>query len=202
MPGHVKALTISGGTMFLYVPYKILVVMGTIKKKSNTATWLLPVISIGLSYLGRLSAGNALNKERKIYTKKFEQAPWSPPAWVFGPAWTINNIFMVNAIKRLLERDIPDKKKLLLLQGVIWTIFFSFNYVYFKKKSPVLATIWTMTDNVVALASFIIAMKNDKKLAYNYIPLLLWTTFASTLSGYQAAYNKDPLLKTKPILGN
>lgn len=176
--------------------------MNTIAKgfKKNKS-WLLPLLSIGLSYLGKLSGGDAMNDDKRIYRKKFEQAPWAPPAWLFAPAWTFNNIFLVNAVNRLLERNIPEKRKLLLLQGLIWTIFFSFNYVYVKKKSPVLATIWTMADNIAAVASFIIALRHDKKLAYNYIPLLLWTTFASTLSGYQAAYNKDPLLKTKPFIG-
>jgi translocator protein len=176
--------------------------MNTILRKEKAATdkwWVLPLISTGLSLLGKLSAGENTGQEKKIYTKKFKQAPWSPPAWLFGPAWTINNFFLMRAVKQLVEKDIPDKKKLLLLQGLIWTMFFTFNYVYFRKKSPVLATIWTMADNVLALASFIIALKNNKKLAYNYVPLLLWTTFASTLSGYQALYNKDPFLDTKAL---
>jgi tryptophan-rich sensory protein len=167
--------------------------------KPGVKPWQLAFISLGLSFLGKL-AGETNEKDRKVYTQKFRQAPWSPPPWVFGPAWTAINFFLVRSIKRILEKNIPDKKKLLVLQAAIWTIFFSFNYIYFKKKSPVLATAWTMADNALAIASFLIAFKNDKKTALHYLPLLLWTSFAATLSGYQALYNKDPYLKTKPLI--
>ena len=94
----------------------------------------------------------------------------------------------------------PEKRKLVLLQAGIWFIFFSFNYVYFRKKSPVLAAIWTMSDNILAIASIIASLRSDKKTALNYVPLLLWTTFASTLAGYQALKNPDPVFRTDALL--
>lgn len=171
-------------------------------KIKNLKWWQVALISIVVSALGTLSGGNPSKKKTKIYTKMLKQAPWAPPSWVFASAWTFNNFFLLLALKRIIETDknIPEKKKLLFLQLGIWSIFFSFNYVYFKKKSPVLAALWTITDNSLALTSLRYALKADKKLFVNYLPLSLWTSFASSLAVYQALKNNDKFLGTKALL--
>lgn len=169
-------------------------------KAGKLKWWQVALISVAVSALGGLSSMMGSKKERKLYNTKLKQAPWAPPAAVFAPAWTINNFFLINALRRILQKDMPEKRKLLLLQAGIWVIFFSFNYIYFRKKSPVLAAIWTMSDNILAIASMLLTMKSDKKTALNYAPLVLWTTFASTLADYQALKNPDPVLKTKALL--
>ena len=168
---------------------------------SNLKWWQVALISVAVSALGSLSALMSSKKQKKLYTDKLEQAPWSPPAWVFAPAWTLNNYFLLRALRRIIESDLPERRKLLLLQAGIWVVFFSFNYAYFKKKSPILADIWTMTDTVLSVASLILSAKADKRLAVNYVPLTLWTLFASTLAGYQVLKNPDPVFGTKALIG-
>lgn len=167
---------------------------------SKLKWWQIGLLSLALSTIGGLASMKSKKKERKLYNKQLKQAPWAPPAWLFAPAWTVNNYFLLTGLQHLLESDIPEKKKLLLLQSMIWVIFFSFGYVYFNKKSPILALIWTTADAKLAAISFYIAYKSDKKLALHYLPLLIWTTFASTLSDYQALKNADPVFKTKALL--
>jgi tryptophan-rich sensory protein len=162
--------------------------------------WQLALVSVAVSFLGRLSAGRNKNKEQQIYSRELKQANWAPPAWLFAPAWTVNNSFMLSALQRLLKLPNGNKKSLLWLQAGIWAIFFSFNYVYFRKKSPVLAAIWTKIDTGLALSSLILAWKADRKLAYKYIPLLAWTLFAGTVADYQALHNRDKVFKIDPVL--
>ena len=162
--------------------------------------WQLGLLSVAVSVLGGLSSFRSHKKERKLYNKQLKQAPWAPPAWVYGPAWSVNNFFTLLALQRLLKSDIPEKKKLLILQAMIWGIYFSFGYVYFNRQSPVLAAVWTKTNAVLALISCIIAFKSDRKLAAYYLPLLGWTSFASSFADYQMLTNPDPVFKSKPIL--
>lgn len=171
------------------------------KKLSNTLKWWqIGLISIVVSILGKLAGGNDTD-EQKIYTRELKQAPWAPPGWLFAPAWTINNFFLLVALQRLYHSQyLPERKKLLILQTIIWVIFFSFNYVYFRKKSTVLAAIWTMSDAVCAIASLILASKSDNKTSLTYLPLTVWTTFASTLAAYQALKNPDRALGTPALL--
>jgi len=170
------------------------------QKFKNLSWWQIALGSIALSVIGGLASMQSSKNEKKLYNKKLKQAPWAPPDWLFGPAWTVNNFFLLLALQKIVNSDAPQKHRLLALQLAIWIVFFSFGYVYFKKKSPVLAAIWTKADHVFALSSFFIARKMDKKLAAHYLPLLAWTGFASTLADYQALKNDDPVLKTKALL--
>ena len=167
---------------------------------SKLKWWQIGLLALTLSTIGGLSGMKSKKKERKLYNKQLKQAPWAPPAWLFAPAWTVNNYFLLTGLQHLLDLDIPEKKKLLLLQSMIWVIFFSFGYVYFNKKSSLLAAIWTMADAKLAALSFYIAYKSNKKLALYYLPLLIWTTFASTIADYQALKNADPVFRTKALL--
>lgn len=163
--------------------------------------WQVGLITLGVSLLGGLSAIMSRNKQRKLYTQELKQAPWAPPSWLFSPAWTFNNFFLINGLRNILKNDkLDNRKQLLYLQAAIWLVYFTFGYVYFKKKSPVLAAIWTKTDAGLAIASLILAAKSDKKLSLNYIPLSLWTLFASSVADYQALKNPDKVLETGPAL--
>ncbi|MBE7173567.1 MAG: tryptophan-rich sensory protein [Williamsia sp.] len=158
--------------------------------------WQIALISMGVSLLGKLSTGGSRKKEQRLYNVQLKQAPWAPPAWLFGVAWPLNNFFVLLALKELLGAEpIPERKKLLIMQGAIWLIFFSFGFVYFRKQSPLLAAAWTMADAGLSIASFLTARRIDKKLAYYYLPLLVWTSYASTVADYQALKNNDPVLK-------
>ncbi|MDQ6609600.1 MAG: tryptophan-rich sensory protein, partial [Bacteroidota bacterium] len=163
--------------------------------KTKSSWWQVLLATVAVSALGALSTGLSKGRERKLYNRQLKQAPWAPPAWVFGPAWSINNFFLLHALRDLLRRDdIPQKKKLLIQQALIWIIFFSFGYVYFQKKSPLLAAVWTLADALLAGNSFWSAYKANKTLGFKYLPLLGWTSYAGTVAVFQALKNDDPLL--------
>ncbi|PZF71937.1 TspO/MBR family protein [Taibaiella soli] len=165
-------------------------------RREEKFLWLkISLLTAAVSVLGMLSSGKR-TKTEKYYNKKLKTPVWAPPGWLFGPAWTFNNLFLIRALFRLMDKeaDVEDRKKLLGMQAAIWVCFFSFGYVFFKKRSPVLGAVWTQTDALLALASFVIAIRKDKKLAANYAPLLVWTWFASSVAWYTAVKNPDPLL--------
>lgn len=169
-------------------------------RKIQLNWWQLALATAAVSFLGSLAARNN-KQQRKLYEKELKQAPWAPPAWLFAPAWMLNNFFLLMGLQKLLQReDIPSRQKLLILQAGIWLIFFSFGYVYFKKRSPLLAATWTITDAVLATTSFIITNKENKDISYTYLPLVAWTSYASTVAVYQALKNPDPALNIHALL--
>jgi len=184
----------------------LLKVKGLVKKavsapeKGKVKWWHAALVLAVVTLIGALQSGSRKSNE-KFYEQQNDQAPWAPPAWLFGPAWTVNNIFLLwGLVKILNNKDLPNRKLLLSLQGGIWAIFLSFGYVYFRKGSPILAETWTQSDAILATASIVAALRADKKLAVAYAPLLLWTWFASSLSAYQAIHNPDPLFNTQAIV--
>ena len=160
--------------------------------------WQLGLATLAVSAIGARVGRKPGKSERKSF-EKLEQAPWAPPPWVFGPAWTVNNFFLLTALNRIMRSSNPDRSKLIYLQIPIWIIFFSFGYVYAQKRSPVLAAGWTVADALLAAASFLVARRHDRKTSYHFLPLLGWTTYAAALAVYQAAKNDDPVLETEAV---
>ncbi|SDM43718.1 tryptophan-rich sensory protein [Catalinimonas alkaloidigena] len=168
-----------------------------------TVKWWHGALFLGaVSVIGRISTGSIKdNKEQDEFYEKEKTPPWSPPAWLFGVAWPLNNIALTWGGLRLLNegKTLKNRNALLALQGVHWLIFMTFGWAYFRKKSPVLALAWTQADTLVALSSLTLAYRDDRKLAWAYLPLSLWTSFASSVAWYQALYNPDPYLETEPL---
>ncbi len=175
----------------------------TERKAAKLKWWHLALITAAVSFLGAVSGGSLSDKGQRKFYKELNQAPWAPPGWMFGPAWMFINFFLLLGLKRIIvSRRIRDKRKYLSVQGAIWFIFFTFNYIYFRRKSPVLAALWTKADFILAVTGLLVTLKVDRKAACTYVPLLLWTGFAGTVAAYQALYNPDPCLNTPALLTN
>ncbi len=171
------------------------------RQKFRLPWWQVALLSVGVSLLGRLSSSKSSAKKQKLYSKSLKQAPWAPPAVAFAVVWPVINFFLIQSLLRALQKEpSPAKRRQLVIQGFIWAIFFSFNYVYFSKKSSVLAAAWTMADSLLSILGFSFAYKMDKRMAYGYIPLAAWTIYASTVADYQALKNADPVVGTKALL--
>ncbi len=165
-------------------------------RRKRFPLWQAVIFYVAVTAIGIFS-GKPEGQSRRFY-KSQKQAPWAPPGWVFGPAWSFINILLTRALFILIhESDTRRRDRAMLaLQGGIWLIFISFGYVYFRKGSPVLAAVWTVADAGLATASIALARKKGPAFAAHYLPLLLWTYFASTVAIYQAIENRDPLLGT------
>ena len=75
----------------------------------NIKWWQIALAAVIVSAIGGLSSRRSNTKERALYEKELKQPPWAPPGWVFAPAWTFNNIFLLMALNRLLRKNIPEK---------------------------------------------------------------------------------------------
>ena len=111
--------------------------------------------------------------------------PWfTPPNWLFGPAWTLLYILMAYAFWRVLtlERPLADKRTaiaIFLLQvffNALWSI------VFFGMRSPgaalfVVAAMW-----LSILANSLAFARLDKVAAWLLVPYLAWTSYAAALN--------------------
>ena len=119
---------------------------------------------------------------------------WAPPAWAFPAAWTVNTLALAWAHQRLWRDGAnPRRGELLALLTAHWTLYATFDRVYFGERSPVLAAAWTAADFLVCHAGFYRALAVDRPAALAFVPVNLWLTLALPLGFYQAAANHDPL---------
>ncbi len=133
--------------------------------------------------------------------EKLRQAPFAPPAWVFGPVWTVNNASQLWGNLRLLNlpEDTPDRGKLLWLQGATWVLYSTFTWAYFRKRSPILALAWTAAFYILTIASAALSWRADRKMIFSFVTLLLWLSLATPVAAYQAIHNPDPVFRTPAL---
>ena len=91
---------------------------GDIVHPTRYRWWHAVAFGVGINAFSRLLTG-----DERLYAA-FKQAPFAPPAWVFGPAWGINNASVLAGNIRLLNLpSSPTRRRLLLLQAVSWLLF-------------------------------------------------------------------------------
>ncbi|MBI2012228.1 tryptophan-rich sensory protein [Candidatus Daviesbacteria bacterium] len=109
---------------------------------------------------------------------------FSPPNWVFGPAWTILYFLMGVAAYLVWIKDLEKKAVKKALSFFIAQLVFNFlwSILFFGLHSPILGLIDILTLWVLILITIIKFHKLSKVAAYLLIPYLLWVSFATILN--------------------
>lgn len=112
---------------------------------------------------------------------------WAPPAWLFGPVWSILYIFIAISFGAVFWRlwSKKKKKKLAIIIALPFALNLLFNALFtpiqFGLQNNVIAAI----DILLVLASLVWAMKSiypyARWITYMQIPYLLWVSFATVL---------------------
>jgi len=113
-----------------------------------------------------------------------QKPSFSPPNWVFGPAWTLLYILMAIAVAMVWQKGLrnpPVRKALVffLLQLILNTFW---SCLFFGLRSPLYGLVdilflWGMI--LVTIAQF---SKVSVPAALLLVPYLLWVTFATGLN--------------------
>jgi len=138
---------------------------------------------------GALGLGSWLMQSGPIseWYMQLYKAPWTPPGWVFGVAWTtIMLCFSVYMTYLFLGRN-NTKLKVLFIFQVILNV--SWNYVFFNKHLMGFGLLIILLLSLLILY-FLINYKNELKLkSLLIIPYFLWLCVATSLNFYIVLYN-------------
>ena len=124
---------------------------------------------------------------RTEWYTNLNQAPWSPPGWVFGVAWSsimlLFSVFMTYLIR------VDKSKKVLVLFSVQFVLNVFWNYLFFNQHLIILGLL-----NIIFLTFlmlyFLIAYKYVLKIKRFYVlPYCIWLVLATSLNLYIALYN-------------
>ncbi len=137
------------------------------------------------------------------YFRNLKQGITTPPSWVFGPAWTINNILSIWGNLQALNksRDTPGRDTFLTLQALSWIDYILFNAAYFSLRSPINAFILTITMFLLTSASGAVALfqMKDTKIALSLSTLFIWLIIASSAATTQMLWNHDAFYHAGPF---
>jgi tryptophan-rich sensory protein len=108
----------------------------------------------------------------------------NPPAWVFGPVWTILFVLMgISAFlvweKGLERRDVQIALGIFIGQLVLNTLW---SIIFFGLHSPGGALVEIMFLWLIILATIGMFYKISKAAAWLLVPYILWVSFASYLN--------------------
>ena len=130
------------------------------------------------------------------FYRSLKQALFAPPAWAFGPAWAIAKSGSAWSLVRVIaHKDMPERTSYLTLAAVDAGLYVTFSYVYFRKKSPLLAAVWTVATATVTAGQLGIAARSDRPAAVGLIPQAAWLSLATPVALYQAANNPGPVIR-------
>jgi tryptophan-rich sensory protein len=136
---------------------------------------------------GGLAIGSWLmnNGPQSDWYLNLNQAPWTPPGWVFGFAWTAIMICF-SIYMSLLYINNPSKKVIALftLQFILNVIC---NYIFFNQHLIALGFIGIV---LLTLLVFYFYFKyNMIKAKYLLMPYMIWLCIATSLNVYILLYN-------------
>lgn len=146
--------------LFIAVNFAALVVGGLFTETGVTSEW----------YLG-------LNK-----------APWTPPGWVFGAAWTTIMICFAIYMAAAMEK-VANTKELLALFSIQWVLNVLWNpvFFYFHQVGAGLIIISALTILIgIFLFRYGAVMRFRSILL---IPYFIWLLIATSLNAYVWWYN-------------
>lgn len=136
-------------------------------------------------YIGSLSTSTGVASD---WYQNLIKAPWTPPGWMFGVAWSTIMICFAIYMAKLWSLEM-NRKPLLILYTIQLILNISWNPVFFfyRNTSLGLAIILSLT---VLVGYFFISYNNKLKWNSTYIaPYLLWLLIASSLNLYIVIYN-------------
>lgn len=138
------------------------------------------ILNFGALALGGLFTGSGVSSE---WYNDLQKAPWTPPGWVFGAAWT--TIMLCFTLFMAKAWQTQDSRAFLLLLFVIqWILNVSWNptFFYFQSVGPAMVLILALT---ILLAWMILSYRSFYPgLVWLLSPYFIWLCIASSLNAY------------------
>ena len=140
---------------------------------------LFLIINFGALGIGTILMNNGPNTDWYV---GLEKAPWTPPGWVFGFAWTTIMICFSIYMAKLVE--LKNLSNILLLFGIQLILNVSWNYVFFNQHMITLGLINLILLTVLVALFTFKYKKQLKGYTILILPYLFWLIVATSLNGY------------------
>lgn len=115
------------------------------------------------------------------------KAPWTPPGWVFGVAWSLIMICFSVYLADLFLKS--NNQKIKIAYGIQILLNVSWNYVFFNQHLVGLGLIVLLLLNVVLCYFFFNFKQETPKTRFLLLPYMLWMCIATSLNLYFLIHN-------------
>ena len=115
--------------------------------------------------------------------QNFNQAPWNPPGWVFGTAWTFIMICFSFFMASLWGAP-ENKTAITSLFVVQWLLNVGWNVVFFHFRSTEIGLVVISLLTIVVAIFLFAYTKELKAKALLVLPYFIWLLIATSLHTY------------------
>ncbi|MCB9175155.1 MAG: tryptophan-rich sensory protein [Flavobacteriales bacterium] len=130
--------------------------------------------------LGGLFTSGAVSGD---WYQNLNKAPWTPPGWVFGTAWT--SIMICFAIYMAYAwQNIHNKNTLMLLFALQWILNVSWNPLFFKYHQVVIGLLVIVSLTLLVGYLFFAYFHQLKIKSLLLLPYVVWMLIATSLNTY------------------
>lgn len=141
---------------------------------------LFLLLNFGALALGGLFTGKGVQSD---WYAGLAKAPWTPPGWVFGAAWTTIMICFSVYLARLWGH--AENQPLLISLFVLqWVLNVSWNPTFFYFHQTGLSLILISALTLLIGFLFIYYLKPMRWESVLLLPYFLWLLIATSLNGY------------------
>jgi len=127
------------------------------------------------------------NGPQSLWYANLSKAPWTPPGWVFGAAWTTIMLLFSIYLTYLFTNNYSDKKLSLYIIQVVLNV--SWNYIFFNQHQVLLAQIVITFLTALIFYFFFTFFKEQKSKSYLLLPYMIWLCIATSLNLYVLVNN-------------
>jgi len=136
-------------------------------------------INIGSLGLGSLLMNNGPTSEWYLNLNK---APWTPPGWLFGVAWTTImvcfSIYLTYLFSKLSSKNIKIAFSIQVFLNIIW------NFIFFNQHLILLGLITIILLTIVVFYIFFSFKDIMKTKSLLLLPYMVWLLIATSLNAY------------------
>ena len=148
-------------------------------------TTIFLIINFTALALGSLFTSKGVPSEWYLSLLK---APWTPPGWVFGFAWSI--IMICYAFYMGLLYKTSSKTTTIIILYVLQLVLnISWNPVFFKFHFVLLGFIVISLLTITVIFKLFFFYKAIKLKSFLILPYIIWLIIATSLNGYILIYN-------------
>ncbi|HIC31215.1 MAG TPA: tryptophan-rich sensory protein [Flavobacteriaceae bacterium] len=133
---------------------------------------------------GSLGLGSWLmdNGPQSDWYINLNQAPWTPPGWVFGVAWSLIMLCFSVYLMFLFTKITSEKAKITFSIQVFLNIIW--NFIFFNQHLILLGLISIILLTIIVFYIFFSFKKVMKSWSFLLLPYMIWLLIATSLNAY------------------
>ena len=146
-------------------------------QKEVTRLFKYALFTFGGLFLGGLFTNPGTASE---WYASLDKAPWTPPGWVFGFAWTLIGLTWSVWAAKLCDTSRQYRAR----YWAIWLLNFAWNPLFFAAHDTLAAGLVIFVLLALVVEALVRTHRDHKKTSLWVVPYALWLTVASSLNWY------------------